>query len=106
MCGTSWERTAAYHLERTLSKLELGRVCRFLPLGRGLTRRMGRKKHGIKGCEAWFLPDGVHLSYEGYAKIADAGRGPYGSQSRKLKGSVSTVLVCKIFIFLGKETNA
>ena len=37
---------------------------------------MGRKRHGIKGCEGWFVPDGVHLTRDGYERVADAGAFP------------------------------
>ena len=68
-----WETTAAYHLERTLSRLD---DCKFVPLGRALTRKMGKKKNGLKGCEQWYKPDGVHLSDEGYSKVVGVGAFP------------------------------
>lgn len=74
--GATWESTAAYHLERTTLKAELGSTVRVIPLGRSLTRKMGRKRNGIKGCEAWFQDDGVHLTREGYEKVANAGAFP------------------------------
>ena len=70
--GTTWEATAAYHLERTLLWLNLGDSVQLVPLGRQLTRKMGRRRHDIHGTEAWYTEDGVHLSKEGYAKLADA----------------------------------
>ena len=66
----SWESTAAFHLERTLLKLEV--KFQFITLGRALTRKMGRNRHGLRGCETWFHTDGVHLSAAGYMKLADA----------------------------------
>ena len=33
VCGTTWEATAAYHLERTLVKADLGQFARVTPLG-------------------------------------------------------------------------
>ena len=68
----SWEATAADHLERTLKKEDLGDGVVFVPLGRTLTRKMGRNRHGLKNIEAWFAEDGIHLTPEGYAKVADA----------------------------------
>ena len=68
--AATWESTAGFHLERTLLKLEVG--CRLVMLGRALTRKMRRSRHGLVGCQQWFEPDGVHLSPEGYAKLADA----------------------------------
>ena len=68
--GCPWERTAAYHMERSLAKLGLG--VRVVYMGRNLTRKMGRKRHGLKGNDHWYLPDRVHLSAEGYAKLADS----------------------------------
>ena len=67
--GVTWEYTVAYHLERTLLKMKRGK---FIPLGRNLTRKMGRNRHGLLGSQQWFLPDGVHLSPEGYDRLADA----------------------------------
>ena len=74
--GATWEQTAAYHLERTLIKEGLCELGSIVPLGRALTRKMGRKRHGLKGCEDWFRPDGVHLSAKGYAKLAGASSFP------------------------------
>ena len=72
--GITWEFTAAYHLERTIHKLEC--KCKFIPLGRALTRKVSKNRHGLKGCEDWYRPDGVHLPPAGYAKLADAGTFP------------------------------
>ena len=72
--GVTWESTGAYHLERNLSKLDLG--VQLICLGRALTRKMGRHRHGLKGCDQWYLTDGVHLSPEGYAKLAEHGSFP------------------------------
>ncbi|KAF0290294.1 hypothetical protein FJT64_011510 [Amphibalanus amphitrite] len=74
--GTTWEATAAYHLERTLLKAQLDPVARVLPLGRALTRKMGRKRHGLMGCNRWYQQDGIHLNRDGYEKVADAGSFP------------------------------
>ena len=69
---TNWEATGAYHLERTLTKVKLGERVRFLTIGRTLTRKIGRMRHGMRGCEARFEEDGVNLTREGYDKLADA----------------------------------
>ncbi|KAF0294530.1 hypothetical protein FJT64_007817 [Amphibalanus amphitrite] len=69
MHGVTWEYTAAYHLERTLVKLDT--EAKIVPLGRALTRKISKNRHGLKGCEGWYLPDGIHLSPEGYQKLAD-----------------------------------
>ena len=69
--GATWESTAAYHLERTLLKEGLHEHAVIIPLGRALTRKMGKRRQGLKGCEQWFCPDGVHLSAEGYLKLSD-----------------------------------
>ena len=74
--GLTWESTAAYHLERTLMKEDLHHNCQIVPLGRSLTRKMGRSRRGLKGTEQWFGRDHIHLSEEGYAKIAEAGAFP------------------------------
>ena len=66
----TWDSTTAFDLERALLELEVG--CRLVMLGRALTRKMRRSRHGLVGCQQWFDPDGVHLSPEGYAKLADA----------------------------------
>ena len=70
--GCTWNSTAAYKLERTLIRNGPGDIATIITLGRLLTRKMGRKRNGIKGCEMWFHPDGVHLSPEGYSKLAGA----------------------------------
>ena len=44
--GTPWGHRC-HHLERTLIKAKLDQVARALPLGRALTRKMGRKRHAL-----------------------------------------------------------
>ena len=63
-------------MERTLFKEGLSELGCIVHMGRALTRKMGRKRHGLKGCEVWYHPDGVHLSEEGYEKLARAGSFP------------------------------
>ena len=70
--GCTWNSTAAYKLERTLICNGPGDIATIVTLGRLLTRKMGRKRNGLKGCEMWFRSDGVHLSPEGYCKLAGA----------------------------------
>ena len=66
----TWESTAAYHCERTLMRMEAS--AKFVPLGRCLTRKISKNRHGLKGCAKWYMPDGIHLSPEGYEKVGDA----------------------------------
>ena len=66
----TWNSPAAYRLERTL--IRGGDLATVITLGRYPTRKMGRKRSGIRGCEPWFQTDGVHLSEEGYARLASA----------------------------------
>ena len=70
--GCTWEGTAAYHLERTLLKADLGDGVTLAELGRALTRKMGRKRRGLKGTRDWYKPDRVHLSQDGYVKVEEA----------------------------------
>lgn len=74
--GCTWNSTAAYRLERTLIRGGPGDLAAVVPLGRYLTRKMGRRRSGMKGCEPWFRDDGVHLTEEGYARLAGAGAFP------------------------------
>ena len=83
--GTTWNGTAAYRLERTLLRKGPGSSATVIPLGRLLTRKMGRKRNGMMGCEPWFHSDGVHLSGEGYAKLASAGAFPGWLRMRAMK---------------------
>ena len=70
--GGLWNSTAAYKLERTLLRNGPGNLATLVTLGRLLTRKIGRKRNGLLGCERWFHHDRVHLSREGYAKLAGA----------------------------------
>ena len=70
--GVAWEATAAYHLERTLKREVVEERSILIPMGRALTRKISRNRHGLKNCEAWFKRDRVHLTAEGYRKIADS----------------------------------
>ena len=74
--GCYWNATAAYKLERTLLRNGPGNLATLVTLGRLLTRKIGRKRNGLKGCEKWFHRDRVHLSREGYAKLAGASAFP------------------------------
>ena len=72
--GEIWGKTAAFHAERTLLHTE---GVRLIPLGRALTKKVSRNKHGLnQACEVWFQEDGVHLTPAGYEKLADAGSLP------------------------------
>ena len=48
--GATWESTAAYHLERALLKEGLDEHAVIIPLGRALTRKMGKRRQGLKRC--------------------------------------------------------
>ena len=70
--GAAWETTAAYHLERALLKRRLSDGdANFITLGRALTQKISHRRSGIsRGCLRWFASDGIHLSQEGYRKLA------------------------------------
>ena len=72
VAGDRWEETAAYKLERTTMKSNLGRRTRVVPLGRALTTKMSKKNHGMLGVEKYFCEDGVHLSRAGYGRLQDS----------------------------------
>ena len=65
-----WERTPTFHLERALMKQDMGQCARFVPLGRSLTCKMGRRHSMNPRCSVWFERDGIRLSAEGYCKVA------------------------------------
>ncbi|KAF0302673.1 hypothetical protein FJT64_025236 [Amphibalanus amphitrite] len=69
--GSRWETTASYHLERRL-KHSLPPAVRLVPLGRQLLRRAGGRYCVVQECATSFRHDGVHLTAEGYARVADA----------------------------------
>ena len=54
VAGDLWEETAAYKLESTTMKSNLGRRTRVIPLGRALTIKMSKKNHGMLGVEKYF----------------------------------------------------
>lgn len=66
-----WETSAAYHLERTI-KRALPESAQFVPLGRLLAKRMGRRIVFGRDCQVWYRPDGVHLSRAGYDKLMES----------------------------------
>lgn len=72
VAGDIWEKTAAYKLERTTMKSNLGRRTRVIPLGRAITVKMSKKNHGMLGVEKYFRQDGVHLSRAGYIRLQDS----------------------------------
>lgn len=78
--GLAWEKTAAFHLERTAKKVveeildrqEGGACIKFVPLGRYLTKKE-RGRHSVRAeCAEWFRDDWVHLSQSGYRKLSEA----------------------------------
>ena len=82
----AWEKTAAFHLERTAKKTiealskQLGgeKQLKFVPLGRCLTVKYAidsnsKRRHSIRPeCRRWYTWDGIHLNESGYLKIGDA----------------------------------
>ena len=71
LVGSTWESTAAYHLERTLLKTSLGSGTHFVRLGRALTKKISHSRSGMsEGCLPWFAPDRLHLSPLGYQKLS------------------------------------
>ena len=77
--GLAWEKTAAYHLERTAKRVvedmlerREGEHLKFVPLGRCLTKKQGGR-HSVRiECAQWYREDGVHLNAAGYEKLGDA----------------------------------
>ncbi|KAF0300648.1 YLP motif-containing protein 1 [Amphibalanus amphitrite] len=69
--GNGWETTAAYHQERRL-KHSLPPGVHLVLLGRQLMRRSARRYRFAPECASYFRSDGVHLSAEGYGRVADA----------------------------------
>ena len=77
--GIAWEKTAAFHLERSVKRVveafveQEGSVrVKFVPLGRYLTKKQGGRHAMRMECAEWYRDDRVHLSRAGYKKIADA----------------------------------
>ncbi|KAF0286751.1 hypothetical protein FJT64_001496 [Amphibalanus amphitrite] len=66
-----WEQTATFHFERRLKHVLDGSV-QFVPLGRQLTRKQRNVRSLNSECAMWFRQDLVHLSPEGYGRVADA----------------------------------
>ena len=80
LAGIAWEKTAAYHLERTAKKVvdelnerqELRTRLTFVPLGRCLTKKQGGRHAVREECSRWYCDDRIHLNRAGYEKISDA----------------------------------
>ncbi|KAF0300942.1 hypothetical protein FJT64_026668 [Amphibalanus amphitrite] len=68
--GARWEQTSAFHLERRLLH-GLPDEAQFVPLGRQLTKKWAGRHSCIDDCARWYAMDGVHLSADGYARLAD-----------------------------------
>ena len=71
-----WEHTAAFFLDRKTKEAtdEVGGT--FVSLGRGLTKKQ-RNRHVVKPeCDCWFMPDGIHLSQQGYSKLGERSNFP------------------------------
>ena len=69
--GSRWETTASYHLERRL-KHSLPPEVRLVQLGRQLLRRTCGGYRVTAECAPAFRRDGVHLTAQGYARLAAA----------------------------------
>lgn len=73
VAGTPWSHTASYHLERRLVALirdrSLGPCVKVCALGRALTKKIQNKKR-LENCWEFFLSDRIHLSAQGYQKVA------------------------------------
>ena len=63
-----WEHTAAYKLDRKVK--EVANEAEFVSLGKALTKKLRRRHVIVEECRDWFRTDGVHLSREGYHKVA------------------------------------
>ena len=64
-----WEHTAAYKLDR---KVREAAGADFISLGKTLTKKLRRRHVVVEECRQWFANDGIHLSPEGYQKVAGA----------------------------------
>ena len=65
-----WEQTASYKLDRKVKEAAI--AGEFVSLGKALTTKMGRRSRHLitENCRPWFARDGIHLSPEGYKKVA------------------------------------
>ena len=63
-----WESTAAYRLDRKVK--EASRPGEFVCLGKSLTKKLSGHHVVVEGTRGWFAEDGIHISPEGYRKIA------------------------------------
>ena len=65
-----WEATAAYRLDRKVK--EAARPGEFCSLGKALTKKLAGRHVVVEDARQWFAEDGIHLSREGYRKVAGA----------------------------------
>ncbi|KAF0307889.1 hypothetical protein FJT64_020845 [Amphibalanus amphitrite] len=63
-----WEHTAAYRLDRKVK--ESAAEGEFVSLGKCFTTKMSKRHVVLDKARAWFRRDGVHLTREGYCKVA------------------------------------
>lgn len=63
-----WEATAAYRLDRKVK--EAARPGEFCSLGKSLTKKLNGRHVVVEDARRWFAEDRIHLSREGYRKIA------------------------------------
>ncbi|KAF0290216.1 hypothetical protein FJT64_011522 [Amphibalanus amphitrite] len=63
-----WEHTAAYRLDRKVK--ESAAEGEFVSLGKSFTTKMSKRHVVLDKARAWFRRDGVHLTREGYCKVA------------------------------------
>ena len=71
-----WELTASYKLDRKTKIVTT--EDEFVSVGKALTKKMGRKSRHLitEECRRWFDVDGIHLSPEGYKKVAEVQKFP------------------------------
>lgn len=71
-----WEQTAAYKVDRKV-KEAVGEDD-FVSVGKALTKKLGRRSRHLvtEECGDWFRDDRIHLSPEGYRKVADVEKFP------------------------------
>ena len=66
-----WEHTAAYALDR--KEKEAATAEEFCSLGKSFTTKMKKRHVILDKARAWFRRDGIHLTREGYLKVAATG---------------------------------
>lgn len=67
-----WEHTASYKLDRKEKEAAEEEEASFISLGKTLTKKLRGRHVVVEECRQWYQSDGVHLTREGYRKVAGA----------------------------------